>query len=144
MRCPFSGKPCLLPKEVFVTEVKPNGVHHLFLCKLCGEKYLEQVDAEDVSTQSALEVISSKDGLSHSKRLIESNKNIPTAADLVNNTLNEPKPDIDVIRIEQVKRKLQDAVNREDYESAAALRDILNSMQEEGKENNGQDDSKTA
>lgn len=136
MKCPFTGKPCLLPKEVFVTEVTSEGVKNLFLCKLCGEKYLEQVDDKDVVTKSALEVISSDDGISHSERLIETNKKIITAADVASGEITIPTDKKEQVfspkaRIQQVQRKLDSAIQREDYESAAVLRDLLKSLEEE-------------
>lgn len=52
MKCPFTGKPCLLPKDIHVTEVRDGETHKLHLCHECGLKYLNMPNTEVKNTTS--------------------------------------------------------------------------------------------
>jgi len=126
MHCPLTGKPCLMPKEVFITEVKDNDVRHLFMCRQCGDKYIEDLNDADVVTKS-LEVVSSDGDISHNEHVLDDEH----IGDLPENLQELPTPQpitAPVSTLQQIKAveaKMQAAIDKEDYESAAALRDIL-------------------
>jgi len=124
MNCPFTGKPCLLPKEVFVTEYKDNTTQHLFLCKQCGDDYIKKLEENDKITKT-FDVISAKDD------------NITKTSHVVNDegeAVIESKPIEKPALLPQIKKieaKMQEASDKEDYETAAGLRDILKKLKEE-------------
>jgi len=147
MRCPLSGKPCLMPKDVFVTEIHEHETKHLFLCRVCGEKYMEKMDNADVVTKS-MEMISSDDGVKFAEHVLDEKKLLEQASQALEDAqainkappesespLVPPKPSV-LPQIKKIEAKLQQAIDVEDYESAAQLRDILQALQKE------QDDSK--
>jgi protein-arginine kinase activator protein McsA len=136
MHCPLTGKPCLIPKEVFVTEVKEDGVRHLFMCHQCGDEYIATLNDAEVVTKS-LEVVSSNGDISHNEHILDDTHITETHITEEVESLQEllpPKPiTAPVSTIQQIKAveaKMQAAVDREDYESAAALRDILKELQQ--------------
>jgi protein arginine kinase activator len=57
MKCPFSGKPCLLPKDIHVTEVKDGETVKLHLCHECGLKYLNMPNTEVKNTTSQVRAL---------------------------------------------------------------------------------------
>jgi len=126
MHCPLTGKPCLMPKEVFVTEVKESGVRHLFMCRKCGDEYIAGLDKAEVITKS-LEVVSSDGDVSHNEHILENEY-------LGDKPQNPPQPiaapTSTAQQIKAVESKMQDAIGREDYESARTLRDILNELKQ--------------
>ena len=136
MRCPLSGKPCLMPKEVFVTEIRGHETKHLFLCRLCGEQYIKRLDDADVMTKS-MEVISSNDGIEYAEHVLDETTLLDQAAQSIedNRLPNEEKLELEpssssiMPQIKKIEAKLQQAIDAEDYESAAQLKDILQALQ---------------
>jgi len=137
MKCPFTGKPCLLPKDIHVTEIKNGNTNNLFLCKLCGDKYIEEIEESDAVTKS-LKVISSDNGLTQTNHITEAKlAELPQIAPEAPPTPPpEPtqKKELLLRQVQRVKQKLQAAIDREDYESAAQLRDILVELVRQQKE----------
>ena len=140
MHCPLTGKPCIMPKEIFVTEVKEDGVRHLYMCRMCGDEYIKNLADADVITKS-LEVVSSDGNVSHNERVIQEGEDEDELRRVFEEHLTENEavgtetpaapPTQRVHKIKAVEAKMQDAIDREDYESAAKLRDILKLMREE-------------
>lgn len=60
MKCPFSGKVCLQPKDIQVTEIAGDKITTLHLCKECGQKYVDMPNAEVVT--SMMDVTKSPNG----------------------------------------------------------------------------------
>lgn len=48
MKCPLSGKLCLKPKDIQVTEIESGEAKVYHLCKECGGDYLTMPQANDV------------------------------------------------------------------------------------------------
>lgn len=151
MHCPLTGKPCLMPKEVFVTEVKKDGIRHLFMCRKCGDEYIANLQNADIVTKS-LEVVSSSGDISHNERILVDTQN-PALAEPPKKEISHfpaPQPVVAPIstiqQIQAVEAKMQTAIDREDYESAATLRDILkdlhdrNQTEENDEEEDEEDD----
>lgn len=133
MKCPFTGKPCLLPKEVFVTEVSGNQLNNLFLCRQCGDNYIAQLDDPDVVTKS-LEVISNAEGLSHQEHVLEDAIDINSLEQAEEQTVSNDLKKVSLIpQIKKIEAKMQEAIDRENYEDAALLRDILTELHEKRK-----------
>lgn len=61
MKCPFTGKLCLNPKEIQVTELTAEGPKTYYLCKDCGLQYMSMPDAQ--VTSSLMQVTSSSQGI---------------------------------------------------------------------------------
>jgi len=131
-----------MPKDVFVTEVRPEETKHLFLCRLCGEKYMEGLHDADVVTKS-MEVVSTDKGISHSEFTVDGD-NKPsefededfefTLEDIARvmeeeEELPPPTEPPLIPEIKKVEAKLQEAVDKEDYESAGPLSEILKELQ---------------
>ncbi len=127
MKCPFTGKPCLLPKEVFVTEVNGSDLSNLFLCRQCGDDYISKLDDPDVITKS-LEVKSSADGLSHQERVVENIDDIKLELPQEPSVPNNLKSRSLVPQIKKIEAKMQQAIDQEHYEDAALLRNILTEL----------------
>lgn len=79
MKCPFTGKPCLNPKDIQYTESNNGESKTMHLCQECGSKYMELPQAEVVA--STLEVKNSNSGISHQ-----------TLLDNVKSPFDEPCP----------------------------------------------------
>ena len=141
MHCPLTGKPCIMPKEIFVTEIKEDAVRHLYMCRMCGDEYIKNLADADVVTKS-LEVVSSDGNVSHNERVIQGDQD----DELLNQTIEGQFLDDDITgitmpipltepqrinKIKAIEAKMQAAIDKEDYESAAKLRDILKHIQDE-------------
>ena len=48
MKCPFSGKPCIRPKEIYVRDIQDGEEHILHMCRKCGEEYLANLPEVEV------------------------------------------------------------------------------------------------
>jgi protein arginine kinase activator len=51
MKCPITGKLCLNPKEITVTNIEVNKATHMYLCKECGADYL-QMPADNIVSKT--------------------------------------------------------------------------------------------
>lgn len=119
MYCPLTNKICLMPKEIFVTEMHPDGVKHLFMCRECGEKYIEKLSNVDVVTKS-LEVITNENGnVTTEEKIYE--EPIPKEEAIIEQNQNEK----DASHLEKLEQKLDNAITHEDYERASKLRDLI-------------------
>jgi len=134
MKCPLSGKPCLMPKEIFVTEIREDGVKHLFLCRKCGEQYIENnLQNVDLVTK-AMEVMATNGGdIMHSEHIQDQNEELLTDSynelELLLNEQEPPPEEVPLLpQIKKAEAKLQEAIDKEDYESAGQLRDILEEL----------------
>lgn len=123
MRCPLTGKPCILPKEITVTNVEENEVNHLYLCKECGSEYLK-LPTENVVTQ----MTSTPNGIVRE----------------VSTTPNNPPPELSSVKeevflpqeventkedqISKLEKKMRRAIKLEKYEEAAKIRDEIKKM----------------
>ena len=118
MRCPLSGKICLLPKEIEVYEGSSgvNGQCNLHLCRLCGDDYLKQINGIDIVTKS-FETITNANGITTSNTYNQIDNPVSIESD-----------------IDKIELKLQIAIKEENYEDAGKLRDILKELKEK---NNG-------
>ena len=133
MHCPLTGKPCVMPKEVFVTEVKPEGIRHIYMCRICGDEYIKNLTDADVVTKS-LEVVSSNGNVSHSEHILQDGQ---PSGDILEQILrtDEELPPSDfspekqkMNRVKALEARLDEAVIEEDYELAAKLRDELKEL----------------
>ena len=130
-----------MPKEIFVTEIKEDAVRHLYMCRMCGDEYIKNLADADVVTKS-LEVVSSDGNVSHNERVIQGDQD----DELLNQTIEGQFLDDDITgitmpipltepqrinKIKAIEAKMQAAIDKEDYESAAKLRDILKHIQDE-------------
>jgi protein-arginine kinase activator protein McsA len=132
-----------MPKEIFVTEVKEDAVRHLYMCRMCGDEYIKNLADADVVTKS-LEVVSSDGNVSHNERVIQEGKDEEELRRVFEEHLTEDEasetetpatpPSQRFNKIKAVEAKMQDAIDREDYESAAKLRDILKLMLDESED----------
>lgn len=124
MKCPFSGKPCLLPKEVLVTEYKSNDVaHNLFLCKDCGDDYIQKLNDNEKVTKKVDVLSANPEGITRTEHIIGEESQLIDAP--------TPKKPALLPQIKKVEAKMQEASDKEDYEEAAKLRDILKLLKEE-------------
>lgn len=62
MRCPFSGKPCLKTKDIYVTEIIDGKTKHFFLCEECGADYIESIKDQQSQVKHLQETISESHG----------------------------------------------------------------------------------
>jgi len=128
MKCPFTGKPCLLPKETFITEPVGNDVKNLFLCRQCGDDYLAKLDNPNVITK-ALEVISNENGLSHQEHIHEDVVDINLLQQEEEEAVANDLKKVSLIpQIKKIEAKMQQAIDQENYEDASLLRDILTEL----------------
>jgi len=142
MKCPFTGKPCLLPKEVFVTELDGSELKNLFLCRQCGDDYIAKLDDPDVVTK-ALEVKSDADGLSYQERILE-NINPPKQEVPKEQAVPNDLKKVSLIpQIKKIEAKMQQAIDREHYEDAALLRNILTELNKKRKMEEEAEDEET-
>lgn len=125
MKCPFSGKPCLLPKEIFVTEMKDDVVTNLHLCRCCGDQYIKDLADSEIVTK--LNSISADNGVVKSNQLIKLNETEPVVEPMDHKV---PTSVITMRQILQLERKLEEAIKREDYESAANLKEVLSDLRD--------------
>ena len=127
MHCPLTGKPCVMPKEVFVTEVKPEGVRHLYMCRICGDEYIKNLTDADVVTKS-LEVVSSNGNVSHSEHVLQDGQPYDDIVEGDGETIvNDPERQ-KINQLKALEARLQEAVDEEQYELAAKLRDELKQL----------------
>ena len=129
MHCPLTGKPCVMPKEVFVTETTPQGVRHLYMCRICGDEYIKQLNNAEVITKS-LEVVSSDGNVSYSEHTIEGGSSHTEAMEeMIEEEEREFTPEKQKInKIKAIEAKILAAADAEDYKLAAKLRDELKKL----------------
>jgi len=151
MKCPFSGKPCLRSKEIFVKEVVEGEPRSLYLCHKCGQDYLKTLPDAKVVTEF-LRLISTAEGLNQLKGAMdfsgmEGNLPCPQCGKTLSSILEtrevgcsncyqfhnllelvsvatQPKklPEEEIVELEF---EMQKAIDREDYEWAAECRDEI-------------------
>lgn len=138
MKCPLSGKPCLHPKEVFVKEIMGEETNHLFLCKMCSENYVEQLPDSNTVTKS-LELVSSINGIRHSEHIVSEEE--VDKKHLKSTPSKKPRKDDLSSQIEKIEVKIKEAIDREDYESAAQLKAILGDLKNQSNDKNNDSDS---
>ena len=129
MHCPLTGKPCIMPKEVFVTETTPAGVRHLYMCRMCGDEYIKKLNNAEVITKS-LEVVSSDGNVFYNEHTVENGKSHSDALEeMIKEETEGFSPEKQKInRIKTLEARLAEATTEEDYELAAKLRDMLKKL----------------
>lgn len=147
MHCPLTGKPCIMPKEISITEVKDGKVEHQFMCQECGNQYIKELKNIDVVTKS-LEVMSSNEGdVSYNEKLTNKHSLDTYEKELGQEEINEGQqlpptqaPANPPLSTEQqakaIEAKLSEAVDREDYKTASILRDMLKEFNEKYRNEN--------
>ncbi len=148
LKCPFTGKICLFPKTVKLTKQDDENASVTHLCHSCADQYLSNSDIQAIDTTSQTKLL--PNGEIESK-LVSSVKNIkklcPKCNASYDEILNKEKEGCDIchgfhniittmgtpvekplISIQALKRKLDIAIAKEDYESAALLRDAIENL----------------
>jgi len=130
MKCPFSGKPCLFPKEICVeSAIDPSKT--MFLCHRCGDDYIDNLDNDAQVLTKSLDVVSNESGVSHREQILDDYVLPGNASQLPNPDkvdANKPKRVPLLPQIKKIEAKLQDAIDQENYEDAALLRDIIDEL----------------
>ena len=130
MKCPFSGKPCLFPKEICV-ELADDPTQSMFLCHRCGDEYIKNLEQDSQIITKSLDVVSNEGGVSHREHIIDellltSDADEPVNPDEIDSS--QPKQVPLMPQIKKIEAKMQDAINQENYEDAALLRDIMEEL----------------
>lgn len=115
MKCPFTGKVCVYPKEIVITEDIEGVIKNLHLCKKCGDDYIEKIDKQNIISQSkSIETITS-DG---NKMEIEENE-LETAQFSI------------LEKIEEMEKAIKHAISEERYEDAHSLKGAIQILKDD-------------
>ena len=110
MFCPFSGKPCLFPKNILSKEEKDGKVEKIYMCSKCGKDYLEKLEQPNT-------------------KLVEITPENADIPEYEIQTIESDSPkEIKIYQIKKIEAQLQEAIDEEDFEKAAELKELLKSI----------------
>jgi hypothetical protein len=126
-------------KEVFIDELHNETFYAKVICEMGGEVHeidARPSDAIAIAVRFNAPIFVSEEIMNEAGIVEEQTKEGEAAPEEEEELVEKPVAEItsDETLVEELNRKLEDAINREDYEEAARLRDELSRMNKPGNE----------